>query len=113
MGMLYEKNGGGKFFVPKANFTPNTNSGRGGVLAWDACGGDYQFDNGDPIRGPGSAGIIVAALNLTLRGSQSCGRTFNYPGIKLSSPFSASDGNQSEGFSYFEVVDGDPLTVAI
>jgi lysophospholipase L1-like esterase len=49
---VYEAQGTGRLFVPLSNFSANHHSGRGGVLAWDAC---YQgvngtrFDDGTPL----------------------------------------------------------------
>lgn len=103
---IYEQSGNGKLFLPAANFTANTNSGRKGALAWDACKGG-AFDNGHPIFPPKAGcqiGGVEAGGSWTLVGADPCGRTFNYPNMSVSTPFSVDAGIRYEAFTYLEVV---------
>lgn len=106
---LYEKEGSGRLFVPADEFTANDRSGRGGALAWDACSIGAIFDNGNPVWAGDSGSqvaVVIAAGSLTLRGSSTCGLSWDYPDMDVSYAFAADDGVRYEEFMYLEVDQG-------
>eukprot|EP00929_Paragymnodinium_shiwhaense_P017368 TRINITY_DN12652_c0_g2_i1.p2 TRINITY_DN12652_c0_g2~~TRINITY_DN12652_c0_g2_i1.p2 ORF type:complete len:334 (+),score=73.46 TRINITY_DN12652_c0_g2_i1:281-1282(+) len=102
---LYEQGGGGKLVLPESKFTANPHSKRGGAKAWDTCGGE-TFDNGHPIwiLGQGSkVGHFEIQGPWRLSVGMACGRTFDYPKLELSRPYSAADGQATYyGLIYLE-----------
>ena len=109
---LFEAGGSGRLFIPAANFTPNTNSGRKGARAWDARKGGVgaiKFDNGDPVFAPqaggphGVAAVLATGSIGKLRGATGCGKSYNYPNMSVSYEFGAADGLRYEGWLYLEL----------
>jgi hypothetical protein len=105
---LYEKEGNGKLFVPAANFSANKNSGRGGALAWDACGArSATFDNGHPLKLAVGA-VSASGTGTRLIASFACGRSYNYPNMSVSPPFGTADGIRYSSWLYFEMEKSQP-----
>lgn len=106
---LFEQaqHGNGKTFVSFGNFTRN--DARGGVLAWDACGGPpLLFDNGHPIEAV-NIGSRVGALqvvgNASVLAGSPCALRYPTPDVDLAGPYTAAHGKIAVGAetNYLEV----------
>jgi acyl-CoA thioesterase-1 len=105
---LFEDGGSGKLRLTRENFTANTNSGREGAMAWDACRGmrdGATFDNGHPIWVGAAAKIaaVEVAGNWSAKFGGGCGVSYNYPTMAVSGPYTSADGLRYEGFIYVEL----------
>lgn len=88
-------------------FVPNPR--RGGVLAWDGCGGAV-FDNGHPVQDD-AVGSRIGAFEVTgdavLWAGDPCDLTFKYPNasVVLRGPYNSSSGRSARSsVNYFEQV---------
>lgn len=122
---LFEKKqyGTGKLMVNFSYFSPNPH--RHGVLAWDPCAETESFDlkfiaydNGhrvhcdkvDPTQQCFGSNIgsfrLEAKDTVAVRAGNPCARTYNYPDVTLSAPFSVKNGTVKLALEvdYFEIV---------